>query len=606
MPDLNRNKKIKALAHAEVKRLVSERIRDAHEIAKPIIQAEQTARAKKAADDLHAQRLEDDEYTADDYRNDPPSAEQFYSFLVNVLGYDLIRPDPHDEMCEFIAGLVGEDVTFTEDGRDYGLVLVPRDCFKSTICAVGLPLYLLVKNTNLTFIIDSYRHDVAKKRLSAIKKHIERNMRFRQLFGDWKPQFREDLWNDEAINITPRDGYDKIDVDPTFDTCGVDRPKTGSHPYMIITDDAHNRENSSSPTMRQKVLDHIDEMTPMLQPGGRYLLIGTRWAHNDAYGKIIRRDMEHVETARRDGAFAPMKAAQWRKLIRSAVFTDGTLYFPSRLTEKYLQNARKGMTEFLFRSQYFNETVESADNLFPEADKLIVHTEFYHDPFSRNSIIRWRGEDIPVLTTLAWDTAGHNPSRSSDFHGITVVGMDPASNWWILEGAGIKDAPNNVVKAVAVMILMYKPHTVSVEVVGQSGVWITLLKNYIMANNIYMPYIVENKPPNTMNKLSRIDTVLQPLKDENRMRISDNCPQLVSQMEEYPQVDHFDIIDSLAQHQNIARPSNPMDGINFTDYEYLDYEANQPQIEDPRRRLGAYAGRSSSPRRALSGRPWRP
>lgn len=564
----------------------SKRVEDTHRDAKAKADREAFNRDRAALD------LE-----ANAYRTNPPSAEELYVFSVDVLGYKDLAPEPHDEMCEFLISLV-QNPQFDDDERTYGMMLVPRDCFKSTVGVVCLILYLLVKNPNLTFLIDSYRHDVSKKRLQAIKKHIETNKRFRALFGDWRPAFREDTWNESAINIAGRNasGNDMISIDPTIDTCGVDMPKTGSHPHVIICDDVHNRENVQTPKVRSKVYEHIGEMTPMLQPGGAMLIIGTRWSHHDAYGKIIKEDNDMVKAAAQNGDPYPEKARRYKKLIRGARDVNGNLYFPSRLTNKYLEDARRqpGMTEYLYRSQYFNETIEDSQNLFPSIEEYTFDGEFFHDLHSANSILEIGEDSIPVLTTLAWDTAGHKPTTESDYHGLTVVGCSPQKQWFVLEGVAIKDTPNAVVEKVAAYIMYYRPHTVSVEVVGQSGVWITLLRNYLSQYQLYMPYIVEARPPSTMNKLTRIDTTLEPLFRDDMLHISNKAVDLLNQMEEYPQVDHYDVMDSLAQHYNIVRPADEYDGIDTYDYEFAAHaERNTP----PRPRWQAAAGPSSPNRR---------
>ena len=585
------------IANAEAKKLASVVHRESHSLAEPV----EVALSNLDLVQLAEQRNEEDE--AYGYIHNPPSGEELYRFTVDVLGYTLLAPQPHAEMCAFLVSLFPNATFPRAEGRNFGMLLVPRDTFKSTVGCVAVILYLLVKNRSLTFLIDSYRHDVSIGRLRLVKHHITRNAKFRRMFGNWKPEHREDIWSDTAINIRGKNAADaaNISIDPTIDTCGVDRPKVGSHPHVVIVDDAHNRDNVQTPTMRRNVYEHIGEFTPMLQPGGALLVLGTRWAHNDAYGHMLRDDRANIQAAQARGDLHPERAARYKTLIRGAKWMEAgqeVYYFPTRLNEKYLDEARRtpGMTEYLFRSQYFNETVESANALFPGIENEGWDWEFYHDNFSRNSIVQLKdGTRIPVLTTLAWDTAGHKPTMESDFHGLTVVGCDPDRVWNVLEGVALKATPNSVVESVALLLMLYRPHTMSIEVVGQSGIWITLLRNFIMANNLYMPYIIEARPPQNMNKLTRIDTTLQPLKVEGRLRISNKAIDLLNQMSEYPQVDHFDVIDSLAQHYNMVRPADPLDGLEYYDWEAMEYEA-KVLSSDPRKRLGAFAGRSSTPR----------
>lgn len=591
----------RAFAEREAKRLLAQKWQAAGE-------EPQAKRATSAARRIAAIQLRDDENTAlaseglsaHEYRSTPVSGPQFKRFLIEELGYDLVSPQPHDELCEFVIEMV-PNPRFDEDGRRYCLILVPRDCFKSTIIAIGLPLYLWVKNQNACGLLSGFRHDIAQLRLKEIKRHIERP-KFIAKFGNWKPQFREDMWNEDAIMLASRGTSSFSAIDPSLDTCGVDRPKTGSHPDYIIIDDAHNRENTQTPKMRLKVYQHITDMLPMLKPGGTMFIVGTRWHHQDAYGKIIREDEQKVRKAAEAGDPDPNKAATYRKLIRGAKDAAGNLYFPSRLTEKYLDDMRHapGITEYFFLSQYFNKTVESAQTLFPDIENYIFEMQFFLDPYSRrNGLVRVADEpETPIAVSLAWDTAGHSPTAESDFHGLTVVGCDIDWNWYVLVGEAIKDTPDKVVDRVCVHIIMYQPHTVSIEVVAQSGVWITLLRKRLDELGIYMPYIFEAKPPQRMSKLDRIDTVLQPRWKSGRMGVADTCVDLIAQMEEYPQVDHFDVMDSLAQHEGVVRPAESRTESDLLiDREYLDLIGQGNG--DPRRRMGAFAGRASLPRRKM-------
>jgi hypothetical protein len=301
--------------------------------------AEHDARVARSREEVDAE-------TARRYRTSPLTGELLYTFSSDVLGYKLLRPQPHDEQCAFYVRLC-PNALLAGQARRYGMILVPRDTFKSTIGCISLSLLLLVQNPNLSILFGSYRHDVAQARLRATKLHMERNKRFRALFGNWVPAFREDIWNEDSIVILPRDVDAGVQVDPTIDTCGVDRPKEGGHFDVIILDDIHNRDNVQTPVMRQKVYEFVGRCIPMLKPGGSQLVIGTRWAHNDAYGKIMRDDRRNVQEGR---------PAMYDVLVRGAKLPNGTLYFPERLDDRGLQRVRHapGMTEYLFRSQYFN------------------------------------------------------------------------------------------------------------------------------------------------------------------------------------------------------------------------------------------------------------
>jgi phage terminase large subunit-like protein len=217
-------------------------------------------------------------------------------------------------------------------------------------------------------------------------------------------------------------------------------------------------------------------------------------------------------------------------------------------------------------------------------------------------MLRVDREIIPVLTTIAWDTAGHKPSVTSDPHGITVNAMDSESHWWVAAALALKETPNTVVERIALLVIQYRPHTVSIEIVGQSGAWKTLLINRLQAipRDILpvLPYIVENKPPTNMNKLNRLEQTLEPLFKNGCITICacEECKEFVSQLSDYPQVDHVDMIDSLAQHDKVARPPDLTRIFDDYDYEAMEVLAEGGALDDPRKRLGCYAGHNTARR----------
>jgi hypothetical protein len=60
-------------------------------------------------------------------------------------------------------------------------------------------------------------------------------------------------------------------------------------------------------------------------------------------------------------------------------------------------------------------------------------------------------------------------------------------------------------------------------------------------------------------------------------------------MLDYPEVEHDDLIDSLASHIIITRPSSPDDEKFVDDDDWYDKDGKS-EIEDPRVKMGCFAG----------------
>lgn len=486
-----------------------------------------------------------------------------------------IMPQPHVEMCNFGDEAV-RDCTFKGDEQQLYMVGVPRDCGKTTIFSCDLPIMVLEKNPNARILLDAHRHDASKRRLRAISREIDRR------WPEWKPEFREDIWNDDSIVITRRT---EVYQDPSIGTAGVDRSMTGGHFDLIVADDLVLDTNIRTAEMRERVYDHIKDLLPILAPGGTLILVFTRWHVDDAYGRFIRED-EELERA----GYAP----DWKKLIRGAYLEDGSLYFPARLTGEFLERAKRRLGSKKFASQYLNQPVSEEDKTF-NMDLARIQTFKYFTTSDGYAVVDAPnlGGQYPVETTIAWDPAGRKPTRTSDSHGITIVGDDPTDRWWLLEAEGIKGRPTDIINRMCNLILFYKPRTVSCEDVLGQGLWLDLLRMELDLRGIPVPGFHEYSPKG-VSKNARIE-LLQPRWERGGLIIRPTQTAFMRQADQFSpgvEQDHEDILDSLVQHIEVARPASAMGPVidNPFDEQWF---ARKARIEKETR-VSSRAGRSGS------------
>lgn len=296
--------------------------------------------------------------------------------LSNYGENDLMRPEPHAEMCDFIEANM--PIHEKRDTQSKAILLVPRRCFKTSIGTVGSVVKYLTHNPDGRVLIYAHTHGYAKEILGEIKGHLEANEKFRNLFGDWVPKGRGAgvKWNEESIIITRRK---KSLKEPSIDTAGVDKPKTGGHYDYIVCDDIVTETSIDSSKIQKKIRQQVQTLYPICEPGGSILFIGTRWAHNDVYGWLIKRDQdlqrEENLKAEREGR-APRTVAEYKKLIRKAYNPDGSLYFPESLSQEFLEEQRSKLEDRMFANWYLNEPIEEGSKVFHRA-----HMKFYRGEF---------------------------------------------------------------------------------------------------------------------------------------------------------------------------------------------------------------------------------
>jgi predicted phage terminase large subunit-like protein len=506
----------------------------------------------------------------------PLVAREFFNFCNDDLGMTL-EEQPHMEICEALAQIFPDMRFPVNQPKCFQLILLPRGTFKTTICGIALPLFLMWKNPNVRILISAHTHKAAKDRLNSIKKYLEKNDHFREKYGDWVPEFREEKWAEDAIVITSR--TQNLN-DPTVDTCAVGINKDGSHPDVVLMDDIQSKENVKTPGMRAKVWEHVTATSPMLVPGGTMLLIGTRKHNQDCYGKIYKIN---------DALTADKKPIMFAILKHGALYPDGSLYFPGRLTHKFLATEKAFMGPKDFANEYLNEPIEAGAKMFTK-DKFagMEPIEYFIDPLSGGGLIHVRDGQIPVYTTMVWDPAGHRPSETSDDHGVTVVGNDPEDHWWCVAAVGVKGNPDYVVSRIAGFIMRYRPQLLGVETVFRQEMWVYLLRQHLANAGIECPAIREIESKEA--KYGRI-SALQPRVQNGGLTLDSSCMALREQMLDYPEVEHDDLIDSLASHILISRASTPDDEKFMDEDDFFEEKFEAPDI---RAKMGCYAGGSAN------------
>lgn len=505
-------------------------------------------------------------------------ASYAYTAFRDIYEYDVF-PQPHLEAAEFIDNAMG-DYQFDSGGQQLYMIGWPRNTFKTTLFAQGTPSLVLGRNPNARILIDSFRHDVSKRRMRAVKQDLEFNKRFHERFGDgWKPEYKEDIWNDDVIYVSRR--TDRSLIDPSIACAGVDRSMTGAHFDLIIADDLVTDTNVRTGEMRQKVYEHILDLLPILEPNGVMVLIFTRWHVDDAYGRLIRID-EARERAGRKAVF--------KKTIHKSHNLDGTLFFPARLTEEFLTEQRERIGSRKFAAQYDNEPVADEDRTFSMDRQRVRSFDFVPRRGGGGYVyVPSRGQ-MPVLTTLAWDPAGRKASRRSDSHGLTVCGTDITDLRWVCEAQSIKGRPSDIIASVINLALFYKVWAISIETDGGGGLWIDLLNAELTRRGLPGIYVHEYATGG-IPKNERIAMAVQPRWERGGYILRPDQHVLLAQIEQFSiaaEADHEDVIDSLAQHESFARTPDgwERDDDNPRDPEFDKRRDRQREFAEPVSRGG--------------------
>lgn len=195
--------------------------------------------------------------------------KDLFKFTKYGLGNDLLSEPTHGPICRML-----------EDPSSRKLIVCPRGAFKSTICSIAYPIWLLIRDPNERILIDSEVFGNSKNYIRQIKTYLESEA-LKGLFGEFKTT---DDWTGARFTIAQRTKHRK---EPSVWAGGVGTIRTGAHFSTIIADDLNSHKNSMTPENCDKVRNHYRYYTSLLEPDGKIVVVGTRYSALDVIQMIL-------------------------------------------------------------------------------------------------------------------------------------------------------------------------------------------------------------------------------------------------------------------------------------------------------------------------------
>jgi hypothetical protein len=193
----------------------------------------------------------------------------FFKYARKALGYTDMTWPTH-----------GETVRALESEAKRKILALPRGTFKSSLACVAYPMWRLERDPDLTILLDSEIFNNSKNFVREIKGHYQ-SERYVSIFGERVGK----KWGESEITIAPRQRNRK---EASITVGGIGTVKVGQHFDLIIGDDYNSPSNSDTPEKCQKVIDHVRYNLNILNPGGEYVFVGTRYAERDVIGFLLK------------------------------------------------------------------------------------------------------------------------------------------------------------------------------------------------------------------------------------------------------------------------------------------------------------------------------
>lgn len=195
--------------------------------------------------------------------------EDFFFFSKQGLSYNDLEWSVHGQFIEVFEARSAKKI-----------IVMPRGSFKSSLGSVSYPMWRLMRDPDMTILLDSELYTNSKNLLREIKQHFQ-SAKFMEIFGDQIGS----PWGESEITLKSRSRNRK---EASITVGGIETTKVGQHYDLIIGDDYNSPSNSDTPEKCEKVIQHIRYNLNILNPGGEYVFIGTRYAERDVFGWLLK------------------------------------------------------------------------------------------------------------------------------------------------------------------------------------------------------------------------------------------------------------------------------------------------------------------------------
>lgn len=223
------------------------------------------------------------------------------------------------------------------------MILWPRGHGKTTSMILYI-LWLIGNWHDININIVSKTASLAESILMALMTHFESNQKYKDVFGELKPQQPRKWTSQQLIVERP-----EISKNPTIKATGLMGPITGGRSDLVVCDDIIDEENVRTRLQVEKVSTWFNKVLyPTLYPWGGIIVIGTRWSYADIYAELLEK---------------------WPHDMKQAIELDekgketGNVLWPEYWSRPKLEERRNEIGTIFFNCQYQNDPtgMEGAD-----------------------------------------------------------------------------------------------------------------------------------------------------------------------------------------------------------------------------------------------------
>jgi len=395
------------------------------------------------------------------------------------------------------------------------LFLLPRKHLKTTLITVSYVIQQILSNPDIRVLIVNAVWDNARKMLSEIKAHLEKNQELKLMFGN----FQGKKWGEDEIIIAQRK---RVVKESTIATAGTETEVTSGHFDLIILDDLVTWANVKTRDQIDKIIDAYKYCLDLLETGGELIIEGTRYDYSELYGWILKYFKEDFQ------------------IITREMKEKGQYILPSKFNKKIEDELKREQGTAHFYAQYYNKIIAEEDQLFRPGDIQYISI----------SDVKEIIDDLDLYLTV--DPAS-SLKKNSDYSAYVLVGKDYKNNWYVIEAEMKRLNPAQRVDNVFNFNDRHKLIKSGIEVIGFQETMKFYCEEKMRTEGKF--FIIEELKPKFRSKQERIKA-LQPRFHNHTIFILNTLTELEYQLLHFPKCEFDDLLDALA-YQLDLQPSLP-------------------------------------------------
>ena len=280
------------------------------------------------------------------------------------------------------------------------LVMMPPGSAKSTYGSVYFPEYFVGRNPQLSVIAASHTAELAERFGRRVRNGVD-DIQFKNLF------------NVQLAADSTAAGRWGTNHGGEYTAVGVGGSVTGRRGDLIVVDDpVRSREDADSERVREKTWDWwVNDLMTRLKPGGRIVVIMTRWHEDDLAGRLLEREPQRWKVIK-----LPMIAGDEDPLGRE----PGERLWKEWFTDEMVQQAQSDPRSWISLYQQEPRPAEGAE-------------------FKRAWVCRYNNQPKKMNKVILVDPAGDpnnkgNSRKKSDRTVMWVVGLASDGNAFLVDG----------------------------------------------------------------------------------------------------------------------------------------------------------------------------